>query len=284
VLRSYTNLATDSRQDLFFNFRIDTAGGNDLIGSGKLDGQGIPPDFFLDVHVRKAFNYCFDWDAYIRGALGGAAAQSYDVMLPGEIGYSDHDPHYSYDPARCQAEFQASTLKGTDGRSLWDTGFHLSVPYVNGNDVEQAMLGILSKDLKTINARFEIQPVGLPVQAFVADQDAHKPPIYVGGWVEDFHDSHDWAATYVTGVFGQWQSLPLDLVQQLNTYVSEGVTETDPAKRAAIYHQFNQVFFDAAPDILLAVPQTRIYMPRWVQGYYYNPILAGYYFYALWKQ
>ena len=40
---------------------IVLSGDYTLIGSCKLDGNGIPPDFFSDVHVRKAFNYCFDF-------------------------------------------------------------------------------------------------------------------------------------------------------------------------------------------------------------------------------
>ncbi len=35
------------------------------IGSGQLDGNGVPTDFFADVHIRKAFSYAFDWDTFI---------------------------------------------------------------------------------------------------------------------------------------------------------------------------------------------------------------------------
>ncbi len=34
--------------------KIDTTG-DPYIGSGQLDGAGIPPDFFTDINVRKAF-------------------------------------------------------------------------------------------------------------------------------------------------------------------------------------------------------------------------------------
>ena len=32
--------------------------GNPNIGSGKLDGNGIPPDFFSDINVRKSLFTC----------------------------------------------------------------------------------------------------------------------------------------------------------------------------------------------------------------------------------
>ena len=39
--------------------------------SGAIDGNGIPPDFFQDKHVRNAFNWCFDWDVLIDDVLNG---------------------------------------------------------------------------------------------------------------------------------------------------------------------------------------------------------------------
>ncbi|MCK4378660.1 MAG: hypothetical protein KAW01_04920, partial [Deltaproteobacteria bacterium] len=42
----------------FFNQAVDQT--SPYIGSGRLDGQGIPPDFFSDIELRTAFNYAFD--------------------------------------------------------------------------------------------------------------------------------------------------------------------------------------------------------------------------------
>ena len=39
----FTKQAVAARADAFFNFNINTEGGNDFIGSGKLDGNGVPP-------------------------------------------------------------------------------------------------------------------------------------------------------------------------------------------------------------------------------------------------
>ena len=43
---------------------------NPNIGSGKLDGQGIPPTFFSDIHVRKAFLHAFDRKTYAKDVWG----------------------------------------------------------------------------------------------------------------------------------------------------------------------------------------------------------------------
>lgn len=78
--------------------------------------------------------------------------------------------------------------------------------------------------------------------------------------------------------------MPPDLVQPLADLMNRGVVETDPARRAAIYQQFNRACYAAAPDILLTLGYNRHDEQRWVQGYYYNPIYSGFYFYALSKQ
>ena len=60
---------------------------NPYLGSNKLDGNGIPATFFDDVHIRKAFAYCFDWDTVINDVYKGEAVQSKVLSLPGMPGY-----------------------------------------------------------------------------------------------------------------------------------------------------------------------------------------------------
>lgn len=65
-IRYVTNLPEMVIDVLFFTFETDP--NNPYIGSGKLDGKGIPSDFFSDINVRKAFVYAFDWKTYIEQA------------------------------------------------------------------------------------------------------------------------------------------------------------------------------------------------------------------------
>ena len=63
-----------SRTDMFLNFEVPED--SNYVGSGRLDGNGIPLDFFSDIHIRRAFAYCFDWDVYISDVFDGEAVQS----------------------------------------------------------------------------------------------------------------------------------------------------------------------------------------------------------------
>jgi peptide/nickel transport system substrate-binding protein len=282
-IRVHKGLPSVTRTDIFLNFNINPEG-NTFIGSGQLDGNGIPPDFFSDVHIRKAFAYCFDWETFIAEAQNGEGVQSYNVMLPGMIGYDDNSPHYSFDLAQCQAEFEASELRSADGRTVMETGFRMTVAYNTGNLSRQTVAQILQSNLAQVNELFEVEVTALPWPSFLRNQRAMTLPIFISGWLEDIHDPHNWVVPYALGTYASRQSLPDDLRAQFQDVINRAVAEADPAARAEIYSEFNQLYFDNVPTILLAVQQGRHYEHRAVQGWYYNPIAATHYFYAYSKK
>ncbi len=101
--------AVNTRTDIGFSFTVNTEGGNSFIGSGKLDGDGIPADFFSDVHVRRAFAYCFDYETYLNDVLQGDGRRAPTLMLPGMSGYDENAPQYTYDVEKCREELKASS-------------------------------------------------------------------------------------------------------------------------------------------------------------------------------
>ncbi len=108
-LRKITGIpVVNARSDIGFQFSINPDEANTFIGSGKLDGNGIPVDFFQDVHVRRAFSFCFDYDRYLETVHLGEGTRAPTLMLPGMSGYDINAPRYSYDIEKCRAELTAS--------------------------------------------------------------------------------------------------------------------------------------------------------------------------------
>jgi peptide/nickel transport system substrate-binding protein len=291
-LRLFIGAPSVSRTDVFLNFNIANPeeGGNPLIGSGQLDGNGIPPDFFSDIHVRKAFNYCFDWDTFIQDALAGEAIQSVGIPMPGMPGYDLNGPKYTYDLDKCAEEFQMADLDkdgiaaGEDPEGdVWTTGFRMQAAYNQGNTIRQTVAEILAGSLAEVNELFTIETIGLPWPTFLRNQRALTLPLFISGWIEDIHDPHNWYQPYIVGTYGRRQSLPEDLNAQFASQINAGVAETDPAVRAEIYTKLNQEIYDAAPQIILAIATGRHYEQRWVEGYFYNQIM-GLYYYAFSKK
>jgi peptide/nickel transport system substrate-binding protein len=256
---------------------------NPYMGSGVLDGNGIPADFFSDVHVRKAFAYCFNWDTLINDVYSGEAIQAIQLPLTGMPGFFPDTPHYTFDLAQCKSEFEASTLKSTDGKSLMEVGFRVQMAYNQGNSTRQTIAEILAGNLAQVNPKFLVETLGLPWPAYLAAQRAKQLPILTGGWQEDIHDPHNWYQPYTTGTYGGRQSLPADVTDQFKTLLNAGVSETDPAKRAEIYKQANTLYYDLAVGIPLDVVTSHGFTQRWVGGQILNPIFSGGYYYTWYK-
>jgi len=266
-LRLFKGMPSATRTDAFFTFNINAEGGNNYIGSGQLDGNGIPPDFFSDIHIRKAFNYCFDWDAYINDALNGEAVQVSGFLIPGMIGYDPDGPKYTYDPEKCAEELQ----QAWDGQ-VWEKGFRMQIAYNTGNVTRQTVAQILQANFADIDPKFQVEIIGLPWPSFLAAQRASKLPIFISGWIEDLHDPHNWAQPFLVGTYASRQMLPQEMYDEFLALVNAGVSEIDNAKRAEIYQQATAKDYEYAPAIRLAVATGRHYQQRWVGGYYYNPI------------
>jgi len=266
-LRLFKGAPDVSRTDVFFTFDLNVEGGNPYVGSGQLDGNGIPPEFFNDIHIRKAFNYCFDFDAYINDALAGEAVQVSGPLIPGMIGYDNAGPMYAFDMDKCAEELQLAW----DGQ-VWEKGFRLQVAYNTGNVTRQTIAQILQNNFASIDGKFRLEIIALPWPTYLAEFRNSRLPVAVSGWIEDLHDPHNWAQPFLIGTYAGRQNLPDEMWDMFNEQVMAGVAETDDAKRAELYKALTQVDYENAIAIRGAVATTRSYWQRWMGGYYYNPI------------
>jgi peptide/nickel transport system substrate-binding protein len=275
-LRSWPNLPQVSRTNVFMNFDLSQEEGtNPYIGSGQLDGNGIPPDFFDDIHVRKAFNYCFDYDAYISDALNGEGIPNNGPIIYGMLGYNVNGPMYTFDLDKCAEEMALAW----DG-AVAENGFRVQMAYNTGNVARQTACAILQSSLASINSAYQIECLGLPWPTMLRAFRAGQLPLTASGWIEDIHDPHNWAQPFTVGTYAGRQNLDPDLKAQFQELVTAGVMAPDPAEREQIYFELQQLFYDTAIQITLAQGAGTRYEQRWVQDWYYNPILFAGYFYA----
>jgi peptide/nickel transport system substrate-binding protein len=285
--RLYKGLPSVEVTSIFFVENVNVTGGNNRLGSGKLDGNGIPPDFFSDIHVRKAFNYCFDWNTYIQQVFNGEAIQAYGPIIKGELGYDPNQAHYTFDLSKCEQEFKASTLKSADGKSLWDTGFYMQFTYNTGNDQRKSAGDILAANLLKVNPKFHMEVVGEPFALELSDSVDARMPIWMLGWLEDYHDPQDWVVPFLSsgGTYAAYQFFPKDVQAQIDQLITQGVTTTDTQERAKIYGQLQNIAYENALDIFVVQPDVRHYEQMWVKGWYYNPIFGNAitYYYSLSK-
>ncbi len=275
-LRRYPDLPSIVRHNVFFNFALPK--GNHYAGSGGLDGQGVPLDFFSDVHVRRAFTACFDRGAFITNTLAGQGQVPRAITLPDQPGYAD-SPAAEFDPARCAEEFKAAGFKTKDDQTLWDTGFALELPYRDGDSVQQAVVDQLAKNLARVSSRFVITPVSLSTLDWLSELRAGQIPLAAIGWEEDIHDPHNWYRPYLFDTYTARFHLPDDLAQKYQELINQGVSTLDGGERAAAYSALNAALNDDAALILLpfATPPRYepVYLKGWLNGLSMNPLLPA---------
>jgi peptide/nickel transport system substrate-binding protein len=283
-IQAWINLPTLAMTPAQFNWQINVEGGNPFVGSGELDGNGIPPNLFQDIHVRKAFNYCFDFDTMIADALQGDGIQAQGPIIQGMMGYREGEaPLYSYDPAKCEEEFKLADVDqdgipaGEDEDDIWQMGFYMQMAYNTGNDTRRLASEILKAGLESVNPDFNVAVVGMPWPVLLNTRRAQKLPIYVGGWLEDFHDPHNWVQPFLSsqGAYGRVINMTPDYAEKYDALISEGASLTDPAERRAVYEDIQLQAQEDAVVIWMYQGVGRVHLQRWIEGFYYNPAYSS---------
>jgi peptide/nickel transport system substrate-binding protein len=252
---------------------------NPYIGSGQLDGNGIPSDFFSDLDIREAFAYAFDWDTYITEALEGDSVQARTIMIKEVFGYNPDVPYYRLDLEKATEHFKRAW-----GGQAWEKGFKLFMPHTPGGS--RVALDILKQNLENINPKFKLE--ALEVQGTQQTQDFNndKIPFDGSGWCQDYHDPHNWAYPLLggTGYFGRFLDIEPSLQQQLDDLILQARRELDPEKRKELYYQIEQLNYDHALLIPIEQGVFKRFTRSWIKGFFWNMAYVGTYYWYLWKE
>jgi peptide/nickel transport system substrate-binding protein len=283
-IQAFVRMPRPSMTPAQFNWQINVEGGNPFAGSGALDGSGIPADFFQDIHIRKAFNYCFDFDAMIAEALDGEGVQAQGPIIAGMMGYREGEaPLYSFDLAKCEEEFKLADVDkdgipaGEDEDDVWETGFYFQMAYNTGNDTRRLSSEILKAGIESVNPNFNITVVGMPWPVLLNSRRAQKLPIYVGGWLEDFHDPHNWVQPFLSsqGAYGRVLNMTPEYAEKYDALIAEGASATTAEARRPIYEEIQLASQEDAVVIWMYQASARYHFQRWVHGWYFNPAYSS---------
>ncbi len=271
------NLPLIAVQTLQFNHRINIEANPDA-GSGKLDGNGIPPDFFTDVHVRRGVAYAFDYAANLSGAYAGKGVLPHGPIVQGLLGYDSTVPIYATNREKAIAEFREAW-----GGRVWANGFKFTIPFTAGNTARQTGAQIVKDTVQALNPKFVIESRPVPASGLNQLLFAHKGTMYFLGWFADYPDPHDFAQPFLAanGYFpirGGYKNPEADRL------VDQAVSTPDPAQRKALYRQLSMIAYNDLPYLFLVQPVQYFTMRSWVHGWYYNPIFPGQYFYTISKR
>lgn len=261
---------------LVFNFNIALTD-NPYAGSGELDGEGIPATFFADLHVRRAFAYCFDEAAYLGEEVAGAGGLVGTLLPPGWPAATAYP--YLYDRERCADELLLAWEN-----QLPATGFRLQIPYLAGDAQQQAAATLLQTRLQEIDTGYQIETVGLPAPTYQQALEDRQLPVAFVRWDAPLPDPHYYAEPLLSPDLARFQRLPEPLREQLEALLAGGLEATTLDGRREQYQLLETLWQEELPFLPLPRPSAVTYQQQWVTGWLGQPGATAPYYYAYTQQ
>ncbi|ABS60213.1 ABC transporter substrate-binding protein [Fervidobacterium nodosum] len=284
------NIPTLSVTVLAFNWTVNTS--SKYIGSGKLDGNGINPDFFSDIYARKAVAAAINYDALIRDVLKGFGKRIPTALPEGLLGFDPSLPLYKFNVKTVQ-----DNLKKAWNGQAWAKGFKFSVAYNQGNVGRQRVAEMVKMYLEMAapgKAKIDVQPLQWPT--FLDATKRGELPVFILGWLADYPDPDNFIFTYYHSNgdysgrqgegFRKFVSTPRKELggKSLDELIEQAAAETDPQARAKLYVQIQKFVVDNCISVPVYQPIGVRVQRTWVKGWYDNPMRPGMDFYSVYKQ
>lgn len=275
LLDGLRRLQTDPA--LFFTVKINPVANPD-IGSGKFDGEGVPPDFFSDADVRRGFSYAFDYDAIMRDTFKGTATRALGPIPPKVLGHDADQPRYTHDLKKAEGH-----LRKAWGGKVWETGFKFTLTYNTGSENREAAAQILKKNIEKLNPKFRVDLRGVDWASFLDKAQRRLMPLFARGWLADYPDAHNFVYAFYHSA-GRYPSAQGYANTELDAMIEKAAVEPSSAKRVGMYKKILAKGYDEAPAIFTVHPAGVYGMRTWVHGFVDNPVNLGIYYYPIEKR
>lgn len=261
---------------LFFTLDINMQANPD-VGSGQLDGNGIPADFFTDKDLRKAFLYAFDYEAFLKESMEGRGERAIGPAPQGLVPQDASWPRYAFDLKKAEEHFK----KAWNGQ-VWQKGFKFTMTYNTSGEMRQIATEILKRNVEKLNPKFQIELRGVTWPAFLEKTAKHQMPLWARGWVADYADAHNFYFPFLhsQGRYALSQGYKNPAADRL---IEQAVAETNPQKRNALYKKLHHLMYEDAMQLYTVHPTGLWAMRSDVKGFVDNPVYMGIYYYPMYK-
>ncbi|MFC4426753.1 ABC transporter substrate-binding protein [Deinococcus navajonensis] len=228
-----------------FGITMNQAIKGDVVGSGKLDGAGIPANFFSDVNVRRGFVAAFDVPQYIQEVQNGKG-EPRNFLLP------DTFPGYNKDLEAPKFDLEAakSAFQKAWGGQVWDKGFTLNVSYRANSIPAQTGMEMLKKNIESLNPKFKVNLVAKEWSQLIKDGNEGKEAMVMTGWAPDYADPDNFVHTFYSSE-GYYQPRINFKDEQIDAWINEARTTTDTDRRNELYTNIAKRAMDQAYFIMM---------------------------------
>jgi len=218
-------------------------------------GDAISPLFWLafntqrgplkDKRVRQAISFAIDRDFITKRLMLGYAKRATGPIFPGTPFYTSDVEHYNVDLNKARALLDEAGYKtGADGKR-----FSLTIDYIPGSPDMKACSEYLNAQLKKvgINAKVRASPDFPTWAKHVSNGDFDMTFDTVWGWGDPVIGVH---RTYLTSNIHKgviWSNTQGHSNPKVDDLLAKAAVEKDPAKRKALYAEFQKIVVDEVP-------------------------------------
>jgi len=218
-----------------------------------------------DRSVRQALLYALDREAIITDRLNGRAQLADSPIVPGTWAHSDDVRSYGHDPQRALLLLEQGGWQINSRGVLEKEGEELRLALLTDNDPERVAIGQqMAQQLRAIGVDASLQsPTSSEV---VRDSLLHRRyQAVIHGW-DPGYDPDPYPAWHSS----QAQERGLNLADYSNEYVDRVLSQArqtnDLEQRKALYREFQQIFAEEVPSILLFYPVYNYFVDKEVKG------------------
>jgi oligopeptide transport system substrate-binding protein len=222
---------------------------------------------FNDPKVREAFALALDREAWVRDVLNGLGSPTLTWIPPGFPGYQEGETRWGFDPEAALQAIAESSYGSVDNLPpIVDT-----FGDTPRNRVRNEWL--VAKWREVLGVDIELNPVEPTTYTALTKDRETAPQMFILGWCADYPDPQNWLSVYwKTGAFGEriaYSNLDFDAL------VDEADTTVDPATRADLYGQAQDLLIDDCPGAFMWNNVNAYLVKPWVMGLELTPQDAG---------
>lgn len=210
--------------------------------------------FFQDKAVRQALMYGLDRQTLIQTVAQGQGIIAHSPFLPDNWAYDPTVRQYLYDPVTAQTLLQQAGWVDSDGDGVREKdGRPLQfVLHTNDDPTRSALINQIAADWARIGVR--AIPTSVTFAGLVNDLLApHSFDAVLIGW-ENPGDPDPYPLWHSTQVEGAGQNYSAWSNEEADRVMEQARAALDENERRALYAQFQQIFSEEVPALLLYYP------------------------------
>ena len=217
------------------------------------DAEELP--FFQDPRVRQALLYAIDRQQMVEDTLDGQALVAHSPLIPRTWAYADDLRHYEYDPERANVLLDEAgwVRQGVGERQRRKEGRWFGFELVTSSEPERiALAETLAEQWNALGMTVTVKsvsPLELRQALDARDFDMIIVDMAIPGDPDPYAFWHETQIDQGQNYAGFVHRRASEVLEQARIRIEEG-----QEGRWALYHEFQDIFAEEVPALLLYVP------------------------------